>query len=43
MWRAVGSIVAGLVAWAVVVTLINFALRAAIPATMRPRPRSTSP
>ena len=31
MWRAVGSIVAGLVAWAVVVTLINFGLRAAIP------------
>lgn len=31
MWRTVGSIVAGLVAWAVVVTLINFGLRAAIP------------
>ena len=31
MWRAVGSIVAGLVAWAVVVTLLNFGLRAAIP------------
>src|SRR5215467_2294661 len=31
MWRTVGSIVAGLVAWAVVVTLLNFGLRAAIP------------
>jgi hypothetical protein len=31
MWRAVGSIVAGLVTWAVVVTLLNFGLRAAIP------------
>jgi hypothetical protein len=31
MWRTVLSIVAGLAAWAVVVTLINFVLRAAIP------------
>jgi hypothetical protein len=31
MWRTVLSIVAGLVAWAVVVTLLNFGLRAAIP------------
>lgn len=31
MWRTIGSIVAGLVAWAIVVTLINFGLRAAIP------------
>lgn len=31
MWRTIGSIVAGLVAWAVVVTLLNFGLRAAIP------------
>jgi hypothetical protein len=31
MWRAIGSIVAGLAAWAVVVTLLNFGLRAAIP------------
>ena len=31
MWRTVGSIVAGLVAWAVIVTLLNFGLRAAIP------------
>lgn len=31
MWRTIGSIVAGLVAWAVVVTVLNFGLRAAIP------------
>lgn len=31
MWRPVASIVAGLVAWAVIVTLLNFGLRAAIP------------
>ena len=31
MWRTVGSVVAGLVAWAVIVTLLNFGLRAAIP------------
>src|SRR5690242_14791279 len=31
MWRTVASIVAGLVTWAVVVTLLNFGLRAAIP------------
>jgi len=31
MWRTVLSIVAGLVAWAVIVTLLNFGLRAAIP------------
>ena len=31
MWRTIGSIVAGLVAWAVVVTILNFGLRAAIP------------
>ena len=31
MWRTVASIVAGLVAWAAVVTLLNFGLRAAIP------------
>ena len=31
MWRTIASIVAGLVTWAVVVTLINFGLRAAIP------------
>lgn len=30
MWRSIGSVVAGLVAWAVVVTLLNFGLRAAI-------------
>ena len=31
MWRTVGSIVAGLIAWAIVVTLLNFGLRAVIP------------
>jgi hypothetical protein len=31
MWRTIGSIVAGLVAWVVVVTILNFGLRAAIP------------
>jgi hypothetical protein len=31
MWRTVGSIVAGLLTWGLVVTLLNFGLRAAIP------------
>ena len=31
MWRTVLSVVAGLVAWVVIVTLLNFGLRAAIP------------
>jgi hypothetical protein len=31
MWRTVLSVVAGLAAWALVVTLLNFGLRAAIP------------
>ena len=31
MWRTLSSIVAGLVAWGVIVTLLNFGLRAAIP------------
>ena len=31
MWRTIASVVAGLVAWAVIVTLLNFGLRAAIP------------
>src|SRR5438270_8405781 len=31
MWRAAASIVAGLVTWLVVVTLLNFGLRAALP------------
>lgn len=31
MWRIIGAIVAGLIAWAVIVTLLNFGLRAAIP------------
>ena len=31
MWRTIGSIAAGLVTWAVVVTLLNFGLRARLP------------
>ena len=31
MWRTVGSIIVGLVAWGLVVTLLNFGLRAGIP------------
>jgi hypothetical protein len=31
MWRTIAGIVAGLIAWAVVVTILNFGLRAAIP------------
>src|SRR5256885_6281424 len=31
MWRTLSSIVAGLVAWAVIVTLLNFGLRASLP------------
>jgi hypothetical protein len=31
MWRTLAGIVAGLIAWAVVVTVLNFGLRAAIP------------
>jgi len=31
MWRTLLSIVAGLMAWGVIVTLLNFGLRAAIP------------
>ena len=31
MWRTIASIICGLVAWAVVVILLNFGLRAAIP------------
>ena len=31
MWRTIGSIIAGLVAWVVIVTVLNFGLRAAIP------------
>lgn len=31
MWRTIGSVVGGLVAWGLVVTLLNFGLRAAIP------------
>jgi hypothetical protein len=31
MWRTILSIVVGLIAWALIVTVLNFALRAAIP------------
>ena len=31
MWRTVASVVAGLTAWAAVVTILNFGLRATIP------------
>jgi len=31
MWRTIASVICGLVAWAVVVTVLNFGLRAAIP------------
>jgi hypothetical protein len=31
MWRALASVVGGLVAWGVIVTILNFGLRAAIP------------
>ena len=31
MWRIIASVIAGLAIWAIVVTLLNFGLRAAIP------------
>jgi hypothetical protein len=31
MWRTIAGVVAGLVAWAVIATVLNFGLRAAIP------------
>jgi hypothetical protein len=31
MWRTLASIIAGLVAWGVIVTILNFGLRASIP------------
>ena len=31
MWRTISSIIAGLVAWTVVATILNFGLRAALP------------
>ena len=31
MWRAVGSVIVGLVAWAAVATILNFGLRGALP------------
>jgi len=38
MWRTVGSIVAGLVTWAVIATVLNFGLRAAIPGYVEAEP-----
>ena len=31
MWRTISSIIAGLVAWTVIATILNFGLRAALP------------
>ena len=31
MWRTIGATIAGLAAWAIIITLLNFGLRAAIP------------
>ena len=31
MWRTIGSVVGGLVAWALMVTVLNFGLRAVLP------------
>ena len=31
MWRTVASVIGGIVAWGVIVTILNFGLRAAIP------------
>jgi hypothetical protein len=31
MWRTIGSVIVGLCAWALVVTLLNFGLRAVVP------------
>ncbi|HEX8937121.1 MAG TPA: hypothetical protein VF776_02535 [Sphingomicrobium sp.] len=31
MWRTIGSVIAGLVAWAAVATILNFGLRGALP------------
>lgn len=31
MWRTIASIICGLVAWAIVATILNFGLRAALP------------
>lgn len=31
MWRTIGATVVGLAAWAIIITLLNFGLRAAIP------------
>ena len=31
MWRTIGATAAGLIAWTIIITLLNFGLRAAIP------------
>ena len=41
MWRRISSIVAGLVGWVVVVTLLNFGLRAALPGYHAAEPEMT--
>ena len=38
MWRTIGSIAAGLVAWAVIATVLNFGLRIAIPGYVEAEP-----
>src|SRR4029453_12630397 len=41
MWRTLSSIVAGLACWVVVVTLLNFGLRAALPGYHAAEPAMT--
>ena len=38
MWRTLASIVAGLAAWALIATILNFGLRAAIPGYVEAEP-----
>jgi hypothetical protein len=38
MWRAIAGIIAGLVAWVVVVTVLNFGLRAWLPGYVQAEP-----
>jgi hypothetical protein len=38
MWRTIGSIVAGLAAWAVIATILNFGLRLVIPGYVQAEP-----
>lgn len=38
MWRMVASILAGLIVWAVIATLLNFGLRLSIPGYVRAEP-----